>query len=166
MRITHCVVLVGSILFAAFNISATAQTINVAAIDSFITYIEQYNQGIGEVAISQNGKIVYDRAFGKSAVPPDNGKYRIGSVSKLFTAILIHRLYKEKELTPNTTLDNDFPIFPTADSITINHMLSHRSGLADYVLKEDTLPLWLIHPVDEADILNEIVRQGVLFFFF
>lgn len=42
-------------------------------------------------------------------------------------------------------------------------MLSHRSGLADYVLKEDTLPLWLIHPVDEADILNEIVRQGVLF---
>lgn len=163
MRITHCVVLVGSILFAAFNISATAQTINVAAIDSFITYIEQYNQGIGEVAISQNGKIVYDRAFGKSAVPPDNGKYRIGSVSKLFTAILIHRLYKEKELTPNTTLENDFPIFPTADSITINHMLSHRSGLADYVLKEDTLPLWLIHPVDEAEILNEIVRQGVLF---
>lgn len=78
MRITHCVVLVGSILFAAFNISATAQTINVAAIDSFITYIEQYNQGIGEVAISQNGKIVYDRAFGKSAVPPITGNTALG----------------------------------------------------------------------------------------
>ena len=163
MRITHRLSLVGFILLAASHTYASAQEIDVAAVDSFISYIEQHNQGIGEVAISQNGRMIYDRAFGKDAVPPDNGKYRVGSVSKLFTAILVHRLYEEKRLTPGTALENDFPLFVTADSITMAHMLSHRSGLADYALKEDTLPLWLTQPVDEAEILAEIVRQGVLF---
>ena len=157
MRITHRLSLVGFILLAASHTYASAQEIDVAAVDSFISYIEQHNQGIGEVAISQNGRMIYDRAFGKDAVPPDNGKYRVGSVSKLFTAILVHRLYEEKRLTPGTALENDFPLFATADSITMAHMLSHRSGLADYALKEDTLPLWLTQPVDEAEILAEIV---------
>lgn len=163
MRITHRLSLVGFILLAASHTYASAQEIDVAAVDSFISYIEQHNQGIGEVAISQNGRMIYDRAFGKDAVPPDNGKYRVGSVSKLFTAILVHRLYEEKRLAPESALENDFPLFVTADSITMAHMLSHRSGLADYALKEDTLPLWLTQPVDEAEILAEIVRQGVLF---
>ena len=163
MRITHRLSLVGFILLAASHTYASAQEIDVAAVDSFISYIEQHNQGIGEVAISQNGRMIYDRAFGKDAVPPDNGKYRVGSVSKLFTAILVHRLYEEKRLAPESALENDFPLFATADSITMAHMLSHRSGLADYALKEDTLPLWLTQPVDEAEILAEIVRQGVLF---
>lgn len=163
MHITHRLSLVGFILLAASHTYASAQEIDVAAVDSFISYIEQHNQGIGEVAISQNGRMIYDRAFGKDAVPPDNGKYRVGSVSKLFTAILVHRLYEEKRLAPESALENDFPLFATADSITMALMLSHRSGLADYALKEDSLPLWLTQPVDEAEILAEIVRQGVLF---
>lgn len=155
--------LIAALLLSAVLAPCSARTIDTAAIDSFITHIERHNQGIGSVAVSHKGKIIYSRAFNRSAVAPDNGKYRIGSVTKLFTAMLIHRLCEENLLSLDTTLDNFYPHFSTAEHITIRHMLSHTSGLGDYMVKQDTLPVWLISPVGEREILDEIIRQDVCF---
>ncbi len=154
---------IAGFLLSTVLVPCTARTIDIAAIDSFITHIERHNQGIGSVAVSHRGKIIYSRAFNRSAVASDNGKYRIGSITKLFTAILIHRLCSENRLSLDTTLDNFYPHFSTADHITIRQMLSHTSGLGDYLVKQDTLPVWLVSPVGEQAILDEIIRQDVRF---
>lgn len=52
---------------------------------------------------------------------------------------------------------------PNAKNITINHLLSHTSGLGDFVTKDDSLIYWLRKPVTEAEIFSEIKRQGSLF---
>lgn len=154
---------IAGFLLSTIFLTSAAQNIDVAAIDSFITHIERYNQGIGSVAISQKGEIIYSRKFNQTAVKPDNGKYRIGSITKLFTAILIHRLCSDNLLSLDTTLDNFYPHFSTSDRVTVRQMLSHTSGLGNYTVKQDTLPLWLTIPVCEKEILDEIIRQDVLF---
>lgn len=78
-----------------------AQEINTARIDSFINHIEQQNRSIGTVSITKAGKNVYHRRFGTARVPGEAlrtaNKYRIGSITKLFTATIIHRLFEARK---------------------------------------------------------------------
>ena len=144
-------------------ITLMAHNINTAAIDSFITHIEQHNQGIGSVAVAHDGKIIYERHYGQATVPPAPLCYQIGSVTKTFTATLIHQLCNEGLLSLDTTLSNFFPGISTADNITIRHLLNHTSGLADFTIKQDSLIQWLTQPASQQEILDEIMRQDALF---
>lgn len=150
-------------LLSFITLTAVAIDIDTAPIDSFISHIERNNQGIGTVMIAHKDTIIYNRDFGKHTVAPDNGNYRIGSITKLFTATIIHNLCSENKLSLNTTLHNFFPQIPASDLITIQQLLSHTSGLADYTIKQDTLPLWLTTPATQQEIMNEIVRQDTIF---
>ncbi|MBQ2978893.1 MAG: beta-lactamase family protein [Bacteroidaceae bacterium] len=157
----HLATTIVILILATTNL--TARNINVAAIDSFINHIECYNQGIGSVAVAHNGNTLYTRDFGKGAVAPHNNIYQIGSITKLFTATIIHRLCAEGKLSLDTTLDTFFPHIASADSITIRQMLNHTSGLADYTIKQDSLVTWLSQPATQQEILDEITRQGIIF---
>ena len=93
----------------------------------------------GSVAVSKGKRIIYTRSLGPASVL--NGKpvaasaqtaYRIGSITKTFTAVLIMQLVEEGKLTLDTKLSRFFPKMPNADRITIEQLLSHRSGLATY----------------------------------
>lgn len=143
------------------------QAINVQQIDSFLRHIEMYNQGAGKVSIFRSGKEIYQRRFGNVPRPDSsslqNAKYRIGSITKLFTATLIHQLFEQGRLHPETTLDRFYPDIPQADKITIRQLLNHTSGLGDYVFKENNGFFWTTQPLTEEEILQEINAQGVLF---
>jgi CubicO group peptidase (beta-lactamase class C family) len=56
-------------------------------------------------------------------------KYRIGSITKTFTAVMIFQLVEEEKLRLTDTLDRFFPQIPNAARITIGQMLAHRSGI-------------------------------------
>lgn len=91
------------------------------------------------IALSQNGKLVYRRAIGYSAIDsnrkitatPDT-RYRIGSITKVFTSVMIFQLIEEGKLKLGTTLATYFPGLPNADKITLAHMLNHSSGLHNF----------------------------------
>ena len=153
-------------LLACMLLSSTtlmARDINIAAIDSFISHIEHHNQGIGSVSVAHNGTVIYTRHYGQHAVPQAPLCYQIGSITKSYTATLIHRLCSNGLLSLDTTLASFFPNIPSADSITIAHMLNHTSGLVDFTVKQDTLIQWLTQPASQQEILQEIERQGVIF---
>ena len=61
-------------------------------------------------------------------------KFRIGSVTKMFTAALIMQLVDEKKLKLTDTLNKFFPQVPNAQKITIAQILSHRSGIHDSLI--------------------------------
>ncbi len=76
--------------------------------------------------------------------------YRMASVSKQFTAMAILQLINQNKLSFNTTLDKIFPNFPDyGKEITIQHLLTHTSGLLDYenLMKEDRAEPILDHEV-------------------
>jgi D-alanyl-D-alanine carboxypeptidase len=56
---------------------------------------------------------------------------RVGSVTKMFTAVIIFKLIEEGKLSLDDTLSSYFPKVPNAESISLGQLLNHTSGLAD-----------------------------------
>lgn len=97
----------------------------------------------GVVRLDRGGEVVLDAAYGLAdrrhgiAMTTAN-QLGIASGSKTFTALVVLRLVEDGRLTLATTarevLGSDLPLI--ADDVTVEHLLSHRSGIGDY-LDED-----------------------------
>ncbi|MFI6936274.1 serine hydrolase domain-containing protein [Streptomyces sp. NPDC050287] len=59
-------------------------------------------------------------------------RFRIGSVTKVFTAVVLLQLADEKKLRLDAPVNRYLPGLLPDDRITVRHVLSHRSGLYDY----------------------------------
>jgi D-alanyl-D-alanine carboxypeptidase len=116
-----------------------SQNLNTLKIDSLFAILAENNQAMGSVAISKNGVEVYSKAIGYSLIDGDKRLaatpqtiYRIGSITKTFTATLIFQLIDERKLALTTTLDKFFPTVTNASTITIGNLLNHRSGIYNF----------------------------------
>jgi len=119
---------------------------------------------MGSTAINQNGSTVYQKAFGFSDVELRNRAnpqtlYRIGSVSKTFTATVILQLIEEEKLTLETTIDKFFPEIPNAKEITIEHLLSHQSGLVNFT-DDPAYSEWLNQPKTKEELIELFTKNG------
>ncbi len=109
-----------------------------AKLDQFLDRLAEKNKGMGSIAIASGGKVVYSHAFGyanidgntKIAATPAT-KYRIASITKTYTAVMIFQLIDEGRLKLSDTLDRFFPKIPNAARITMAQLLNHRSGIHD-----------------------------------
>ena len=149
-----------------FVFAASAQPINIPQLDSFFNTFSRENMAMGSVAVALNGQLVYQRAIGPATM--ENGKtisantltrYRIGSVSKLFTAALIFQLIDKGTLQLDQKLSVFFPDLPNASTITIANMLNHHSGLHDYT-HDTNFPQWMDQPKTHAQLLQIIKSKG------
>jgi CubicO group peptidase (beta-lactamase class C family) len=93
----------------------------------------------GVVLVADSNKIIYEHAYGKANVQTnaDNEpatRFRIGSMSKQFTSYAVLELVEEGKLSLNDRLAMFIDKFnqPGKESITVHHLLTHTSGLADY----------------------------------
>ncbi|HLR00292.1 MAG TPA: serine hydrolase domain-containing protein [Sphingobacterium sp.] len=91
----------------------------------------------GNVLVAQDDEIIYLNSFGwanyllKDSLDI-NSKFELASVSKPLTAMGVLKLVEKGELTLTQTVNDFFPEFPYPD-ITIKQLLSHRSGLPNYL---------------------------------
>ncbi|MFP7300472.1 serine hydrolase domain-containing protein [Neobacillus niacini] len=129
--------------------------------------IDQYlsNQEFqGTVLISKDGEVLFKKGYGAAAPNVQNSPntlYQIASLSKSFTAVAIMQLAEKQLLTVDDPLAKYFPDFPNADTITIGHLLSHSSGIPDYLNPDyqfDFSKEW------EPDEILDIVRNDKLEF--
>ena len=102
----------------------------------------------GAVAlVAKNGKITYHKAFGQADIElgVDMQKdmvFRIGSITKQFTAVSILMLMEQGKLKLDDPITKFIPRYPTHGyNITIHHLLSHSSGIAN----STTLNPWDAH---------------------
>ena len=92
--------------------------------------------------VAKDGKVLYRKGFGyadiknKILVTPDT-KFRIGSVTKQFTAAAILKLQENNLLSVNDKLSKFIPDFPRGDEVTIHQLLTHTSGIHSYTGKDD-----------------------------
>lgn len=122
-----------SLLFFLFSLTTFAQN-DWAKLDSLFTLLESNNKFMGSVAVSEGGKILYSKSVGVTDMyskkrASNVTKYRIGSISKMFTATMIFKAVEEKKLTLEQTIDAYFPSVPNANKITVSNLLNHRSGI-------------------------------------
>src|SRR4051812_32927395 len=110
------------IIVCALGARLSAQSVNKAKLDSFLDVLSIHNKAMGSVAIAKKGTIVYQHAVGYANIEASqqadaNTRYHIGSVSKMFTAVMIFQLIDEQKLKLSTPLSNFFPQIPNAKKI-------------------------------------------------
>src|SRR5690606_8818756 len=80
-------------------------------------------------------------------------KFRIGSVTKQFTASAILKLQEEGRLKLTDKLDKYFPGFPRGNEVTIHHLLNHTSGIHSYTGKDDFVKK-VVAPITSDELVN------------
>jgi CubicO group peptidase (beta-lactamase class C family) len=108
-------------------------------IDELLARYNEYRQFNGSALVSENGEVIFKKGYGMAnmewAIPntPDT-KFRLGSITKQFTAMLILQLVGEGKLKLDGKVTDYLPDYPivNGDRITIHHLLTHSSGIPSY----------------------------------
>lgn len=144
-----------------------SQNFDKVKLDNYFTALEENNRFMGSIAISKNGEMVYTKSIGFADVEnkvkaTENSKYRIGSISKSFTAALILKAIEEKKLDLNQTIDTWFPSIKNSERITVHNLLNHRSGIHNFTDDAD-YTTWNTKPKTEEEMLETIIKAGTDF---
>ncbi len=106
------------------------------ALDHFIDSFARANQFNGTIVIEKKSKISYQQSFGLANFPfkvPTTleTKYKIASLTKLFTSVLIMQLCEQGKVDVNRHISDYLPDYKGegGHSITIRQLLNHTSGL-------------------------------------
>jgi CubicO group peptidase (beta-lactamase class C family) len=153
----------GATAIAQSNSEATLLT----RIDSLAT--EEANAGLlsGIILVARGDRILLQRAYGFASwelrAPVTTAtRFGIGSISKVMTAMLVDMLAAGGRLdldAPVSRYLGSFPTGPKGGTVTIRHLVDHRSGVPHRVTEpiEETLPL---HP---SDIVERVRVKGLRF---
>ena len=131
-----------SLIFAFVTADTTAQSLTpkqlTAEYDKILS--DQFKPGETGCAalVAKNGQVIYRKAFGMADlelnVPMQPEMvFRIGSITKQFTAIAILQLMEQGKLSLQDEITKYIPDYPMhGHSITIEHLLTHTSGIKSY----------------------------------
>jgi hypothetical protein len=110
---------------------------------AFKRVVKQNYPGVAFL-VAQEGEILYQNGYGYAdighevRITPET-KFRIGSISKQFTAAAILKLQEQGKLNVQDKLSKFLPDYPRGDEVTLHHLLTHTSGIHSYTNKQDFL---------------------------
>lgn len=108
-------------------------------------YTEQ-SKFSGSVLVARGGEVLLSKGYGMANREHDventpETVFRLGSMTKPFTAIAIMQLVEESRVSVEDTVSQHFPDFPNGQTITIHHLLSNTSGIPDYITMQEYEPI-------------------------
>ncbi len=129
-------------------------------IDALISKYHEYKLFNGSVLIVQDGRVLLRKGYGKANISwnIDAGsetRFRLGSITKQFTAMLIMMLKQEGRIRLDGTISDYLSWFDrkVGEKVTIHHLLTHTSGLPNYTNSPDfpvTMSREILEPADFA----------------
>lgn len=132
--------LLALILLVSFHVSCQK---NNKALDVIMNELFESDGPGGVALIVKEGDILYRKAFGMAnlelgvRMAPEH-VFRIGSITKQFTACAILKLAEEGKLDLQDDITNYLEDYPThGHTITIEHLLTHTSGIKSYTSMEE-----------------------------
>lgn len=153
------------LLVGTFTTNLIGQNIDSKKISDYLDNVAQANLEAGNLSVFKGGKEVYNYSFGQGNLPDTrfdkNTKYQIGSVTKMFTSVLVFKLIDQGKMELTDKLAKYYPEMPNADVITIKNMLEHTSGLGTYIVKNGDV--WVTDKQTDEAILDLIKEKGVEF---
>ncbi|HXY39468.1 MAG TPA: serine hydrolase domain-containing protein [Vicinamibacteria bacterium] len=96
------------------------------------------------VVVLRDGKVVHAKAYGLASLETAEAnttrtRFRLASVSKSFTALLVLQLVEQGRLGLDDPLEKYVPGFVGGERIRIRHLLSHTAGMPDFVSVEQAM---------------------------
>ena len=169
MKINLQILFVTTVILLVSSSIDLAQS-KVRKIDSVLRKYNEYGQFNGMALVAERGEIIYKEAFGFAnfewQIPNSlDTKFRIGSVTKSFTAMLVLQLVEQGKLKLDDPVGNYLPDFQNSpkSKITINQLLTHTSGLPDYNNVPEFFRAVQSGYLSEAEIIKRISNYDLLF---
>lgn len=152
-----------------FFLSVENLTGQIHKIDSFVDASSQNDQFSGSILIAKNGIVIYGKVAGladnENKIPnTEKTSFSIASVGKIFTATLIMKFVETGRLKLDEPIGKYLPgiSIPNRNKITIHHLLSHTSGLGNY-MSHPGYPKMLNKQLQIDDVIPLISEQPLLF---
>ena len=118
------------------------------AIDNFVQESYKPTEPGAAVIVARDGEVFFRKGQGMAnleldvPIEPDM-VFRLGSITKQFTAVAILMLAEKGKLGLDETISKFLPDYPTHDYlITVRHLLTHTSGIKSYTSMPEWPPLW------------------------
>lgn len=147
------------LILAVFALALPAQEFAARA-DAFVASWVRDKQFRGAVLVAKDGQPVFRKAYGRAneeweiASTPET-KFRLGSITKQFTAVAILRLAEQEKLKLTDPVKTYYPEAPAAwDAITLHHLLNHTSGIPSYTDQKDFFAAKSRLPLKPAEIVR------------
>jgi len=136
-------------------------------------YISGYQGALifsGVVLVSSDDSVLFHKAYGMANyewnIPNTlKTKFRIASLSKAFTAVLVLQMVEKGRISLDSTISDYLPEYPSpnGDSITIHQLLCHTSGIPHYDAIPAFDPKYTRLPVASGEYINLIASLDLLF---
>ena len=139
-----------------------------AAVDKLLAEQFKPNETGCAALVARRGQIIYKKAFGMAdlelnvPMQPDM-IFRIGSITKQFTAVAILQLMEQGKLSLQDEITKYLPDYPmNGHKITIEHLLTHTSGIQSYTGMKDFKEL-MTKDVKPEELINRFKNQPMEF---
>ncbi len=142
------------VLLAGFHAGVAAQTVRLSdeklaeAVNELLEQTYKPNEPGAAVIVVRQGKVILRKGYGKAnmelgvPIEPDM-VFRTGSVTKQFTAVAILMLVDQGKISLDDEITKFLPDYPTnGHKITVEHLLTHTSGIKSYTSLPEWTPLW------------------------
>jgi D-alanyl-D-alanine carboxypeptidase len=115
------------------------QVAHAPALDSAIRAYAKKHEFSGAILVERGGKTIYHQPFGLAdrafSVPVSlDTRFKIASITKSFTAVLILQLLEQGKLELHTPIRRYLPNYKGegANGVTVHHLLNHTSGIENF----------------------------------
>ncbi|GET36732.1 serine hydrolase [Microseira wollei] len=116
------------------------QANNQGIASEMAAYLQAYLETgffMGSVLVARAGEVLLSQGYGManlehSVANTPQTKFRLGSVTKQFTAAAILHLQQQGLLEVNSPLSAYLPDYPQSEQITVHHLLTHTAGIPNY----------------------------------
>lgn len=158
-------------VFACIGLLLTQETYaqdKMRELDSIALHWQALAKFNGTVLVAQHGKPILYKGYGIKAVEqgnidPKTTLYMIGGMTEMFTAGVIFKLQEEKRLSIEDTIAKYLPDYPNGNKIKIKHLLTHQSGIPDY-MNNDSLYNSGISEAKSRDFMQGLFKNSPLAF--
>lgn len=139
--------------------------------ESLMKYMESLDRNHyfnGSVLVAKKGEILLSEGYGFADLnfdipnKPDT-KFRIGSLTKAFTAMSILILQEQGKLNIHDTIDSVLHNYPNGNLITIYHLLTHTSGIPNFTSSSDYWNKTMRLPADLWMVIDAFKHQPLEF---
>lgn len=155
-----------TVLLAIIWLPLTAQVsaFDKEKMDAYFNAIAESGEFMGSIAVAKNGEVLYQRSIGwadlaNKKAADNNTVYRIGSISKTFTAVLLLKAVEQNLTSLDTRLSKFFPQIQNANNISLQHLLQHSSGIPN-VTDDSAYLSWNTKPISKETMIAKIAANG------
>jgi CubicO group peptidase (beta-lactamase class C family) len=142
----------------------------VAKVQEVLMLAHKYGRFNGTALVAENGKVIYKGGFGLANMEwnipntPDT-KFRLGSITKQFTAMLTLQLVDQGKLKLDGKISDYLPDYrkDIGEKVTVHHLLTHTSGIPSYTSQPGFFQNVSRNPYKVADFVKQYASGNLEF---